>query len=97
MRRLILMQAELESSQLVTVLAPSKRHDRRDWDQIRCNVSVPPKWYRRLCNLHVSKRGVRRGKFDTKIRRRETIIALQRMIAGSRQGIYEERILAILK
>ena len=95
-RKLSIMLAELESSPLVTILVPSKRHDRREWDQIRCNVSVPPKWYRKLCGLHASKRGVRRAKFDTIIRRQHTLAALNRMLRGNFNGRYAERILQIM-
>jgi hypothetical protein len=97
-RKLQFMQAELEAHQLVTVLVPSKRHDRREWDQVRVNVDVPPAWYRKLCNLHASKRGVRRAKFDTIIRRQHTLSALNRLLSGRAKGtIYELRILEIAK
>lgn len=91
------MLCELESNQLVTILVPSKRHDRRDWDHVRCNVSVNPPWYRRLCAANISKRGTRRGKPDTIVRRRETLKALDRLISGHPKGtVYEERILQML-
>lgn len=96
MHRLEIMQAELEAHPLVTILVPSKRHDRREWDHIRCNVSVPPKWYRKLCGLHASKRGVRRQKFDTIIRRANVLRCLERMLAGNFRGRYAERIMSIL-
>jgi len=95
-RKLTIMQAELEANPLVTVLAPSKRRV-NEHDCIRVNVSVPPSWYRKMCSLWPSKRGVRRAKFDTIIRRSNTLKALQRLIDRKPKGtVYEERILNIL-
>jgi len=97
MNALIQMQAELESSPLVVVLAPSKRWDRREWDCIRVCLSVPPTWYRKLCNRHASSRGVRRGKFDTRIRRANVLSALQGLIEGRYKGKYAQEILGIAR
>lgn len=74
---------ELESHQLVTILAPSKRRDRRETDQIRVNMDVPPTWYRRLCHKYPSSRGTRRGKHDTVIRR-ANILSTLRVLADGR-------------
>jgi len=76
------MLEELESHSLVVVLAPSKRADRRDWDHIRVCADVPPRWYRRLCGHHPSSRGVRRGKFDTCVRRQNILRVLRRLAEG---------------
>lgn len=76
------MLCELESHMLVTILAPSKRRDRRDHDMIRVNLDENPRWYRRLCDKHPSSRGVRRGKHDTKIKRRNVIALLTRLTSG---------------
>jgi hypothetical protein len=73
---------ELESHMLVTVLVPSKRSDRRESDMIRCNLSVPPTWFRRLCARYPSSRGVRRGKFDTVLRRANVLSLLRGLAAG---------------
>lgn len=75
------MHAELEASPLVVVLAPSRRAE-NPWDMIRVPLSVPPPWYRSLCAAYASSRGVRRGKFDTRIKRRNILRALGRMSAG---------------
>lgn len=83
-RKLQLMLCELEANQLVTILVPSKRHDRRDWDCVRTNVSVNAKWYQKFCALHLSKRAVRRGKPDTICRRKRTIEGLNWLIAGNK-------------
>lgn len=79
------MLAELESSPLVVVLAPSKRAE-NPWDMIRVPLSVPPSWYRALCANYASERAVRRGKFDTRIKRRNILRALGRMAAGTPSG-----------
>lgn len=87
------MLAELEGNQLVTILAPSKRSDRKDWDMIRVNMSINCDWYRRLCARHPSKRGIRRGKFDTVIRRKRTEETLRRLIAGKHtNSIYADEL-----
>lgn len=78
------MLNELQSHQLTTVLAPSKRADRREWDMIRVNMDINPAWYRRLCSRHPSQRGIRHGKFDTAIRRAHILNALERMTAGKK-------------
>ena len=88
------MQAELESHMLVVMLVPSKRHDRREWDMIRCVVDQPPKWYRELCNRHVSKRRIRRGRFDTKIKRANVLQVLDTLIeTGTSISAYAAEIL----
>lgn len=90
--------AELESNPLVTILAPSKRHDRRDHDMIRVNMSQPPSWYRALCNRHPSSRGVRRGKFDTKIKRRNVTQLLNTLIArGHSRSKYAGEIMRVAR
>lgn len=90
------MQAELEANPLVTILAPSKRSDRRDHDMIRVNVSQPPRWYRRLCNRNPSSRGVRRGKFDTRIRRANVLSLLRTLLAtGHSRSKYAAEVLAL--
>ncbi len=86
MQALQQLLAELESHRLTTILAPSRRRDRRDWDMLRVNVDVPPTWFRKFCNQHVSSRGVRRGKFDTKIRRANVLSVLTRLAEGKGSG-----------
>lgn len=98
MTALLQLQAELESSPLVTVLVPSKRKDRRDHDMIRVNVSQPPLWYRRLCGRHPSSRGVRRGRFDTRVKRRNVLQLLNTLITkGHSRSKYAGEILAVAK
>lgn len=90
-----LMLEELESHQLMVVLAPSKRHDAREWDMIRCLLDQNPLWYRQFCANHSSSRGVRRGKFDTRIKRANVLRALRQIIAGKPAGKYEDELRAI--
>ena len=76
------MLCDLESNPLVVVLAPSRRHDRNEMDQIRVVVSRNPSWYRSLCGANISKRGTRHGKFDTAIRRQNILRILTRLSEG---------------
>jgi hypothetical protein len=79
--RLSIMLSELESSRLEVVLIPSKRQ-LNEWDMLRCCVSYNCTWYRKFCAQFPSKRGVRRGKFDTAIRRQNILRVLTRLCAG---------------
>ncbi len=92
-----IMLAELESTELQVCLAPSKRHDRREWDMIRVCLSRNCTWYRRYCAENPSSRGVRKGKPDTKIRRFNTVRALGQLIAGKPAGKYSNQLLSIAR
>lgn len=76
------MLAELEAAPLLVILAPAP-DPRHTGHMVRRPASVPPPWYRRLCAAYASSRGVRRGKFDTRIKRRNILRALGRMAAGA--------------
>lgn len=98
MRKLEYMLDMLESSRLEVVLVPLNPNQ-RNWDEFGCKRVVVERncfWYRTLCGHHASKRGVRRGRFDTIVRRQHTLRALERMIAGDLKGRYAERIMEIL-
>ena len=88
------MLNDLESHMLTTILAPSKRGE-NPWDQIRVNADFNPKWYQRFCADHQSKRKIRRGKFDTIIRRANVLRSLRQMIAGEPAGKYAPDLLKI--
>ena len=88
--------SELQSNRLEVVLIPEKRRT-HEMGMIRCVVSRNPSWYRRLCAAHPSKRGVRRGKFDTAVRRANITRALERMIAGQPGGLYGDELRRIAK
>lgn len=97
MRGLEELLNELESFQLQTVLIPSKRSDRREWDYVRVNLCENPRWYRSHCSNHPSSRGIRRGKPDTRIRRQDTLSALRGLIAGTYRGKYADDLLRIAR
>jgi hypothetical protein len=87
---------ELESTRLEVVLMPS-----HDWDcakrggRIRVVQSRNCKWYRDFCSSYQTNRKrarQRRNYSDTKIKRRETVRALERMIDGNFYGLYAERL-----
>jgi hypothetical protein len=95
---LTIMLAELESHQLCVCLAPlnPKMRGYNDGGCKRVLMDRNPLWYRNFCAEHASSRGVRRGKFDTKIRRRNTIRVLARMEAGKKTiSKYAGELLAI--
>lgn len=75
------MLAELEAHKLEVALAPSKRAE-NPWDMVRVVVNKPPAWYRRLCARHESSRRVRRGKFDTRVKRANILALLSRLADG---------------
>ena len=98
MAGLIQMLAELEAHRLEVVLVPLNPN-RRGWNEggmKRVCADVPPKWYRALCREHLSSRGVRRGKPDTRIRRQGVLRALGRLVDGRGYfGKYREEFLRI--
>lgn len=97
MRKLEYLLNELESNQLQVCLAPSKRRI-NEHDCIRVALSKNCRWYRSFCSAHISKRGTRRGKPDTLIRRAHTLAALTRLLSGKPKGtVYEERILDVAR
>ncbi len=84
MSALIEMEAELDSAKLEVQLAPLNPR-LRNYNEGGCKrvvTSRPVKWYRDLCNRYPSSRGVRRGKFDTRIRRANVLRLLSRLVAG---------------
>ena len=84
----------LESHRLEVVLVPEKRPT-HEMGQIRCVVSRNCDWYRKFCAAYPSKRGIRRGKFDTIIRRFNVERALRSLLAGQSGGIYGPDLVAI--
>jgi len=76
---------ELEAHRLEVQLVPVGRNARcwtGEHSMKRCPVDVPPKFYRELCRRHQSSRGIRRGKFDTKIKRANVLALLRRLASG---------------
>ena len=98
-QRLQFMLNELESNRLEVALAPLDPR-KRNFNEGGCKrvcLSVNPKWYQRYCAQFASSRGVRRGKFDTRIRRRNTLRALNGLLAGTYRGKYKDELLAAAK
>ncbi len=93
------MLNELESHRLHVVLAPLNPQ-LRGWNAGGCKrvkADQNPVWYRRFCASYPSSRGVRRGKFDTRIKRRNTERALRQLIAGVPAGIYTTDLLGFAR
>lgn len=88
------MLNELESNRLEVILVPSKRPT-NEGAMIRCVAGRNAKWYRAFCAANVSTRGVRRGKFDTCIKRFRTTDALEKMLRGDRSTYYHEQLMKI--
>lgn len=76
------MLNELESSCLEVILVPEKRRT-CEGGMIRVASSKNALWYRQFCGAYGSTRKRRNLAFDTCIKRRETLNALRRMIAGT--------------
>lgn len=93
------MLNELESHRLHVVLAPlnPKLRGYNDGGCKRVKAGENAKWYRSFCQRHISSRGVRRGKPDTRIKRRNTERMLRRMISGRPGGKYEADILLVAR
>lgn len=84
MTALEIMLMELESNRLEVQLVPLNPR-LRNWSESGCKrvkAGINATWYRGFCSRHPSSRGVRRGKFDTKIRRANVERLLRRLIAG---------------
>lgn len=77
-----LMLAELESTQLEVALVPCRR-EVNIGGCIRVAVSRNCDWYRRFCSGHLSSRLRMKAAVDTRIKRRDTVRLLQRLITGA--------------
>lgn len=93
------MLNELETHRLLVVLAPlnPKLRGYNEGGCKRVCVDKSPRWYARFCANHQSSRGIRRGKFDTKIKRRNTERALRQLLAGQPAGKYAPDLMAIAR
>lgn len=92
------MLNDLESHQLQVILVPLNPR-LRNYTDGGCKQVVadkPPHWYRSFCGRHPSSRGVRKGKFDTRIRRQDVLRILRRLCAGlSSRSKYAEELVGI--
>lgn len=87
---------ELESHELVVALVPSKRYVNCD-GCIRVCMSKNCNWYRAFCAQYASGRKRNHKKFDTRIKRRQTISSLKQVIKGrAPSGVYAERLRPII-
>lgn len=79
-----LLLNQLESHQLHVMLVPlnPRMRNYNDGGMKRVLVDQNPIWYRRLCADHVSSRAIRRGKYDTRIRRQNILRVLRRLCAN---------------
>lgn len=78
------MLNELESHQLrveLVPLNPSKRGYNEGGCRRVCS-DKNPRWYSKFCARHTSSRGIRRGKHDTRIKRRNVLRLLARLANG---------------
>lgn len=73
---------ELESNELFVMLVPEKRRT-CEGGMIRVAAARNATWYRRFCGNHLSSRRRRNRAPDTRIKRRDTIRLLNRLIAGA--------------
>lgn len=85
---------ELLSQKLEVVLipAPEQRHDGHC---IRAVQEENPKWYQKFCSIYQSNRKGTRVR--TKIKRRETIKALEALRRGASIGCYSERLISFIE
>lgn len=81
---LVAMFNELDAHKLEVELAPlsPRLPGFNEGGCKRVVTNKPPRWYRELCNAYPSSRGVRRGKFDTRIRRANILSILRRLSEG---------------
>lgn len=84
---------ELLSSRLEVVLipAPEQRHSGHC---VRAVQEANPEWYQKFCEIYPSNRKGR--KIRTKIKRRETIKALEFISKGKTAGCYGERLISFI-
>lgn len=94
------MAADLEGRRLRVTLAWVDG----GYTGIRVVEETNPRWYRDLCNSYPSareyarRRIANRRKFDTIIRRRETLAALRRIAQrGDRETVYAQRLLPYIE
>jgi len=85
---------ELEQGQLEVVLVPAqdKRHSGHC---VRAVQNQNARWYQKFCSQYVS--GRKGFKTRTRIKRRETVCALEKLSTGEVSGVYGERLLEFIK
>ncbi|MBC7365237.1 MAG: hypothetical protein H7343_00275 [Undibacterium sp.] len=92
--QLIAMRDELESNRLDVGLCPDKRGCPRRLLRVAMSRNAP--WYREFCAAHSSGRVRRNRAFDTRIRRRDLLAVLSRLIdCGESRSGYAPRLLSL--
>lgn len=92
------MLCALEGQRLDVVLIPSSVPDvAARGGKIRAVQESNAEWYQHFCRSHQSsRRRNRHNDNDTKIKRSHTIAALERMMRGSFDSIYAQRLLKFI-
>lgn len=92
------MEGDLIENRLEVVLVPSRDPDcAMRGGMIRAVQSANPRWYSRFCERYASSRFRQRRKFDTKIKRRETLNALEDLKRGRNGTEYSARLIRFIK
>ena len=94
------MLSELLASRLEVVLIPSRDADcAMRGGMIRAVQEENCEWYQAFCDLYQIRRTKRRWsqKSDTRIKRRHTIAALDRIIAGRYESTYADRLMPLIE
>jgi hypothetical protein len=89
--------AELEGARLEVILIPA-REERFPGHRIRVAAEHNADWYRDLCSEYQSsRRRNRRNDNDTRIKRLDTIRALERALAGKLESAYVDRLMPYIQ
>lgn len=88
--------AELESNRLEVILVPQRRWT-NEGGMCRCAVSKNTRWYRAYCLANPSSRRRKNSAPDTRIKRANTVKALEGLIAGTYRGKYLEELLRVAR
>lgn len=90
------MLAELEGNQLMIALVPARR-EANTGAMIRVACAKNAKWYSDFCTRHLSSRERRRALPDTRIKRRNTVRALNQLLTHTPAGKYGPELTKIAK
>lgn len=88
------MLDDLRGHALSVCLVPDRQYDGKgnDYRRLRAAETQNAAWYREFCGRYESRRRFRGHKFKTRIKRRETLNALERMLGGGSVSPYAERL-----
>jgi hypothetical protein len=88
------MLFDLQAYELEVVLVPAP-DPRHSGHKIRVAQNQNARWYQEFCAQYRSNR--RGRKWRTRIKRRETIRALENILDGKTEGLYVERLLEFIR